>query len=48
MTFAGLRSPLSVPLEWVVQKVSNYPEGFLIAASVLIAVFALIALAKAF
>ena len=29
---------LSAPFEWVVQKVRDYPKGFLIASIVLIAV----------
>lgn len=33
---------LSAPLEWVVQKVRDYPKGFLILAGVLIVIAAVL------
>lgn len=33
---------LSAPFEWVVQKVRDYPKGFLILAGVLIAIAAVL------
>jgi len=37
-TITAFFAKLSAPFEWVVQKVRDYPKGFLILAGVLIAV----------
>ena len=41
-TITAFFAKLSAPFEWVVQKVRNYPKGFLILAGVLILVAAVL------
>lgn len=36
MTLAALRDRLSARFEWIVQKVRDYPKGFLILSGVMI------------